>query len=61
MAFITDIKVSLYSSQVDVTLTREVLAVVCHSEITIWEVNFKYTLIILHLYFRFSKANGSTL
>ena len=29
MAFIADIKMSLHSSQVDVTLTREALSVVC--------------------------------
>ena len=31
MAFIADIKVSLYFSQVDVTVPREALSVVCHS------------------------------
>ena len=32
MAFIADIKVSLYSSQVDVTVTREALSVVSYCE-----------------------------
>ena len=32
MTVIADIKVSLYSSQADMTVTRETLSVVCHCE-----------------------------
>ena len=32
MEFIADIKVSLYSLQVDVKVTREALSAVCHFE-----------------------------
>ena len=37
MAFIADIKVSLYYSQVDVAVTREALSVICHCEKWNWK------------------------